>query len=112
MKTSNVIELFEINAFIENTIAVANETAKSDPDSWKMAYDLVFSKDCSQRAYTLLKDLNISFDYYDPDTSYEEDIEAFARALKNTCEEIAVFYPSVAKVYFPQLTISGNRSHM
>lgn len=112
MTTSTVIELFEINTFIQTTIRVANETAPNDCDSWKLAYDLVFSKNCSQRAYALLKDLNINFDYYDPDASYEDDVEAFARALNNLCEEVAVFYPSVAQVYFPHLRTAGSRSHI
>lgn len=111
MNTSIVTELFEINTFVQNSVEVARDTAgNQDRDPWAIAYGLVFSKNCSQRAHALFKQLNVDFDYYDPDTSYEEDVEAFASALNNSCEHIAVFYPSVAKVYFPDLKTSGKRS--
>lgn len=112
MNTSAVTELFDINVFVKHAIAVAHDPAHNnqDRDPWAAAYGLVFSKTCSQRAYTLFKELNVNFDYYDPDTSYEEDVEAFASALNTSCEQIAAFYPSLAQVYFPNLKISGKRS--
>jgi len=39
---------------------------------WSNKYDMIFSEDISGL---------FSLDYYDPDTSYEEDIMAFMRAL-------------------------------
>jgi len=112
MNTPIVTELFEINTFVQNAIEVArNEAGENcDHDPWATAYGLVFSKNCSQRADALFKQLNVEFDYYDPDTSYEEEVEAFASALNNSCQQIAVFYPSVAQVYFPNLKTSGKRS--
>ncbi len=35
-----------------------------------------------------MKELNIRFDYYDPDTSYEEDALAFSNALNEKVEEL------------------------
>lgn len=112
MNMSPVTELFEINTFVQNAVGVARSTAADnwDHDPWSTAYGLVFSKTCSQRADALFKELNVHFDYYDPDTSYEDDVEAFASALNNSCEQIAAFYPSVAQVYFPNLKTSGKRS--
>jgi hypothetical protein len=41
--------------------------------SWKEKYDKIFSDDISMK---------VDLDYYDPDTSYEEDILAFVNAFK------------------------------
>lgn len=112
MDTSTVTELFDINVFVQHAIAVARDTDSDnhDHDRWATAYGLIFSKACSQRAYALFKTLNVDFDYYDPDTSYQEDVEAFATAFHHSCESIAAFFPSVAKVYFPDSKISVTRS--
>jgi hypothetical protein len=40
--------------------------------SWKKKYDMIFSEEVSQK---------FSLDYYDPDTSYEDDVNAFMGAL-------------------------------
>jgi len=112
MNTSAVTELFDINVFVQNAIAVARDPAhkNQDRDPWATAYGLVFSKTCSLRANALFKELNVDFDYYDPDTTHQEDVEAFATALNNSCEHVAAFYPALAKIYFPQLKTAGNRS--
>lgn len=44
--------------------------------SWEAKYDLIFSKQISQRVFAL-----IDLDYYDPDTSYAEDLTAFMDAF-------------------------------
>lgn len=49
----------------------------------KLKYNLVFSKNISDKIYKIFKELNISFDYYDPDSSYEEDVLAFYQAVKS-----------------------------
>jgi hypothetical protein len=40
--------------------------------SWKAKYDLIFSDDISMK---------VKLDYYDPDTSYEEDVYAWMTAF-------------------------------
>lgn len=40
--------------------------------SWEEKYDKIFSEEISQQ---------FSFEYYDPDTSYQEDVMAFMNAL-------------------------------
>lgn len=40
---------------------------------WKDVYDSVFSKNEMKRLYEILPD----FDWYDPDTTYQEDTVAF-----------------------------------
>jgi hypothetical protein len=39
---------------------------------WDEKYDMIFSEEISRK---------FSLNYYDPDTSYEEDVMAFMRAL-------------------------------
>jgi hypothetical protein len=39
---------------------------------WEEKYDMIFSEEVSRK---------FSLDYYDPDTSYEEDVMAFMNAL-------------------------------
>lgn len=41
--------------------------------SWKAKYDLIFSDRISQ---------GVDFEWYDPDTSYEEDVTSFIKAFK------------------------------
>lgn len=41
-------------------------------EDWKIIYDEIFSKHICHRALELYK-----FEWYDPDTSYEEDVRAF-----------------------------------
>ena len=43
---------------------------------WEQKYDRIFSDQISRKVHKL-----IHLDYYDPDTSYEEDVSAFASAL-------------------------------
>lgn len=50
-------------------------------------YDAVF-KTFNDKVMPLFKKLGISFDYCDPDTSYEEDVQALLDALKDKIETI------------------------
>lgn len=57
----------------------AKRIFESDLD-WDKKYDLIFSDDISKRVYHL-------FDWYDPDTSYEEDVTYFMRAFEEYIDE-------------------------
>ena len=46
--------------------------------SWEAKYDLIFSPEISQKVSELAR----GFDYYDPDTTYEEDVMAFFNSFK------------------------------
>lgn len=76
------LELVKINTKVQRLI---NE---EDVD-WELKYDTIFSPNISKRVFALMKELNISFDYYDPDTSYEEDVRAFSDALYSKVEELS-----------------------
>lgn len=45
---------------------------------WETKYDLIFSENLSGEVFRLIR-----MDYYDPDTSYEEDVTAFIQAFKD-----------------------------
>ncbi len=51
-------------------------------------YDFVFSDKCSKKAFSILKEVGKALDYYDPDTTYEEDMDAFISALSDKIQEL------------------------
>ena len=57
--------------------------------NWEIKYDLIFSKEVSRRIFDLFDELNIRFEYSDPDTSYEDDLRAFSSALEEKMEELS-----------------------
>lgn len=50
---------------------------------WEEAYGLIFSPSISRKVFDLCYELGSRLDYYDPDSSYEEDVMAFEMALSN-----------------------------
>lgn len=78
---SNYQELINLNDKVQKLVM------QEDVD-WEMKFDLVFSQEVSRRVFNLLDALNVSFDYYDPDTSYEEDVLAFSNAFNEKMEEL------------------------
>ncbi len=61
------------------------EESDGDTDSevWEELYDKVFSEEISRQIYEEFQD----FSYYDPDTTYHEDVCAFINAF---CEYAGV----------------------
>jgi NAD(P)-dependent dehydrogenase (short-subunit alcohol dehydrogenase family) len=55
------------------------ELNDSDPD-YEERFTTIFDLG-KQVIYPLIRQLRVSFDYYDPDTTYEEDVRAFVDAL-------------------------------
>jgi hypothetical protein len=87
--TKALADLNEINQRIQTMIEKSQEkeTADGNDSVWSTTFDLLFPN-LSSIAYQALEELNLSLDYYDPDTSYAEDIMAFANALKAKVEEV------------------------
>lgn len=56
-----------------------DELNESDPD-YEQRFETIFDLG-KQVILPLFRELRISFDYYDPDTTYEEDVRAFVDAL-------------------------------
>lgn len=56
--------------------------------SWEDKYGLIFSDVLSRKVFEVFLELNLKFEYYDPDASYEEDVNVFAWALKERVNEL------------------------
>lgn len=54
--------------------------------TWEYKFDRIFGMSNGIRA--LLNELNISFDWTDPDTTYEEDVTAYVNALRAVKENV------------------------
>lgn len=80
-------ELVEKNKLVQALMGAARADCAVGGDEheedviWNTVYDAVFSETISRRVYTLISKLSLRFDYYDPDTTYREDVTAFANAL-------------------------------
>ena len=77
MTTQERIQKFV--ALAKDATRIANSAA-----TWEEKYDIVFSEHLSREANSLF-----SFDYYDPDTSYEEDVMAYVRALQEKADSLS-----------------------
>lgn len=75
MTTTNPVEK------LKEILSLADDIRQSDLEP-EHQYHLIFSDKVSKQAYAIFKQLNYEFDYYDPDTSYEEDMDYFIRALR------------------------------
>ena len=53
---------------------------------WETAYEAVFGT--SKDVQAVLRALNTRLEYYDPDTTYEEDVRAFVDALREKVEQL------------------------
>ena len=71
---------------LRQALRQVEDIIKSDTD-WEMKYDLVFGHYQSE-IRPLLKVTGVSLDWYDPDTTYREDAEAFAYACKDLLDRL------------------------
>lgn len=56
----------------------ANKIYQDEFLTWEEKYDRIFSEKISRKVFSLIR-----LDYYDPDTSYEEDVRAFIDAFND-----------------------------
>ncbi len=63
---------------------IVNDSKLSDSDK----YSLIFSDLGSTEFFKQIKDNYLSFDYYDPDTTYAEDVQAFIDAVNSRAKDI------------------------
>ena len=71
----------ELVEFVE-IYDMARQIVDSGAD-WETKYQLIFSNRISRRAQSL-----VAFDWYDPDTSEEEDVREFMRAFEEKAENV------------------------
>lgn len=55
---------------------------------WETTYSLVFNKNMSGKIKDCFNELNVDLDYYDPDTTYKEDVLAYYNAVKEQIETL------------------------
>jgi len=55
--------------------------------NWEQKYDLIFSDSLSSVVFN-----QVYIDYYDPDTSYQEDVTAFVRAFNDKMKELNTIF--------------------
>lgn len=61
---------------IEKLNRKVNEIYNNPNLNWEVKYDKIFSDKISKKVFS-----KISLNYYDPDTTYEEDVTAFVNAF-------------------------------
>lgn len=76
IKGSQMIESDEQNLLV--ILNKVDSIYQSEAD-WEYKYDRIFGM--SKEISSLLKSLNLTLEYYDPDTTYEEDVRAYVNAL-------------------------------
>lgn len=74
-----------------DAIVLAAQSAQT-PNSWAIAFDLLFADPVMGRANTIFSQLGVSFEFYDPDTDYEDDARAFQQALALRVDELRPFF--------------------
>lgn len=94
---ANFAELVRLDMKIQALIEIAYTSAKGDDGHhvWQDVFDRVFEGKLCKRAGELFSALSRSFDWYDPDTTYQEDVTYFARALHDRVEELKPQFPAV-----------------
>lgn len=96
VNADNIQKLFAELCFLSERatqwVAVANSTPEQEASqAWDEAYSLVFSDHLSRRVTVLLRSLNSSLSYYDPDRTSREDVEAYVRALREKVKNLGRF---------------------
>lgn len=94
MKTIETSSAQEIAEYLEYLYNIARDKAFEnhhdyskiyDDNAWEKLYHKVFSDEIS---LAICKKFP-NFDWYDPDTSYYEDVDAFIEAFKNYAKNIS-----------------------
>lgn len=81
-----LLELNNINDKVQ--IYIKNASESTDYDAWDLTYERIFNPSVSQRVFSLFNALHVNFNYSDPDTTYEEDVTAFATAFNEKVKKL------------------------
>lgn len=71
-----------IKEFIK--LSLIADKIRNSEIKWERKFDLIFSVKISMR----IEQLQISIDYYDPDCSYEDDVNAYVDAIVEVSNEL------------------------
>lgn len=72
-------------AALLETVHIMRSIYNSDSLDWSSKFDRIFNKHVSKKLYQML-----DLDYYDPDTSHEEDVKAFVQAVEERLQHLSV----------------------
>ena len=76
--------MFEKHREFVRLAKVASKISDSSDTSWELKYELIFSEEIS----VAIRNTGVSFEYYDPDTTYEEDVRAYVNSVNEKADEI------------------------
>lgn len=74
-------EAKEIKFHLRQLVTEMQEVLDDSDLHWETKYYVIFSAK-NTKVVPALRSAGLSLDYYDPDTSYEEDARAFVNAVK------------------------------
>lgn len=106
-KVCNYTEFISLTEQVGSLIEKANLRELS----WEEVFDKVFSEDISVH----IRGLGLSPDYYDPDTSYKEDVLAYYNALVRDAKEYEEWLdlhtpkPDVSKEAYNKLKVLADK---
>lgn len=83
---SDFDKLKKIQNEINQAYAVTVRHAEKE-DAWRALFNFVFTQERSGVVCNIVPE----FDWYDPDTTYQEDVCAFIRAYNHLIEEIETY---------------------
>jgi hypothetical protein len=89
----NISALLKNNERVQEIVQVA--TTNND---WESAYDIIFPTHVRG-----VRAADPDFSWYDPDSSYQDDVLAFANALKERAERLAAFEVSQSEIDIPDV---------
>ena len=81
--TQNTVELQRLVTQVLEWVSNAED--EDTDETWERVYHLVFSRNVS----TAIKNMGVELNYYDPDSSYREDVQAYAEALQQKILELS-----------------------
>ncbi len=59
---------------------------------------MIFSKDLSRKVFDYLSQMNLSMNYYDPDSDYKDDYMAFMDAFEEKMDRLNTINRSVLRI--------------
>ena len=71
------------NKTLLDLIERANLIQNDEKLNWEDKYLLIFNDHISTKIYDKLKENCIKFEYYDPNSDYEDDVRAYVTALND-----------------------------
>jgi hypothetical protein len=102
-KTQPFAQLHELAGVVLSLRAIGDTARKlGDEEAWKTAFDLVFGDEGAGKVRALIKTLDVDLSWDDPDSSYEDDVEAYLRGVESLASRLAPFAAALAE---PELSL-------